>query len=81
MVLGGKLMLVKRRVDKHHMSLVGLELTVSRLQAQSPNHSLPVIPYIHTYIQNEKNANHIAVAERSHAPGQARMPMCTKQAQ
>ena len=45
-------MLVKRRMDKYHMSLVGLELTVSRLQDQSANHSLPVTPHIHTYLSD-----------------------------
>ena len=67
-------MLVKRRMDKYNMSLVGLELTVSCLQAQSANYSLSVTPhtYIHTY---NGNANHLAAAEQSRAPGQARMPV------
>ena len=67
-------MLMKRRMEKHHMSLVGLELTVSRLQAESANYSY-IHTYIHTYIHVKmQNANHLAAAERSRAPGQTRMP-------
>ena len=49
------LMLVKRMNKYHIMSLVGLELAVSHLQAESANHSLTYIQtYVHTHMALEK---------------------------